>query len=780
MARPFKGVVNVDVTESVPDWGPYTQPIAPEGTPSVLYIVLDDVGYSAMECFGGLIETPNINGIAERGLLYTNFHTTALCSPTRSCVMTGRNHTTNGMATITEAASGFPSSNGHIPFECGTIAEVLGERGWNTYMTGKWHLTAEDEMNMASVKRQWPIGRGFERFYGFLGAETNQWYPDLVYDNHPVEQPASPEEGYHLTTDLTDRALAFIRDAKAVAPEKPFFLYFCPGACHAPHHVPKEWADKYKGKFDMGYEAYRELVFDRQKKAGIVPEHAELSPINPYIDQTSESGTPWPELDTVRPWDSLSEDEQRLFARMAEVYAGFLSHADNEIGRLLAYLEQSGQLDNTLIVLVSDNGASGEGGPNGSFNENKMFNGLPDSTEDNLKHLDELGGPRTYNHYPTGWAWAFNTPFKLWKRYSNYEGGTADPMIVSWPKRIEQRGVCRQYVHAVDIVATIYEGLGIEPPEVLKGYTQHPLEGVSFAATFADPEAKTAKQTQFYSMGGTRAIWHQGWKAAALSPAAPDAWAGYATQRWELFDTEHDPCECHDLAAQHPEKLQELIGLWWAEAGRYEALPLENRNAIEILTTDRPQLSKPRNRYVYYPGCAEVPESVAPNLRGRSYTIAVEVEIDTAEASGVLFAHGSRFGGHALYIKDRKLKYVYNWVGEFDQIVESSEPVPTGHVVLSASFEMQEGTMPAEGALTLHIRDAQVGEGQIKTQPGKFAIGGEGLNIGRDGAEPVTDDYPGESPWPFVGGTILRAAVDVSGEPFVDLANEARMAFARD
>jgi arylsulfatase len=780
MAKPFKGVVNVDVTESVPDWGPYTQPIAPEGTPSVLYIVLDDVGYSAMESFGGLIETPNIKRIADRGLLYTNFHTTALCSPTRSCLMTGRNHTTNGMATITEAASGFPSSNGHIPFECGTIAEVLGDRGWNTYMTGKWHLTAEDEMNMASTKRQWPIGRGFERFYGFLGAETNQWYPDLVYDNHPVEQPASPEEGYHLTTDLTDRALAFIRDAKAVAPDKPFFLYFCPGACHAPHHVPKEWADRYKGKFDMGYEAYRELVFERQKQLGIVPDNAELSPINPYVDQQSEAGKPWPELDTVRPWNSLSEQEQRLFARMAEVYAGFLSHADNEIGRLLDYLEQSDQLENTLIVLVSDNGASGEGGPNGSFNENKMFNGLPDSTEDNLKHLDELGGPRTYNHYPTGWAWAFNTPFKLWKRYSNYEGGTADPMIVSWPKRIEQRGVCRQYVHAVDIVTTIYEGLGIEPPEVLKGYTQHPLEGVSFAATFADPEAKTAKQTQFYSMGGTRAIWHQGWKAASLSPAAPDAWAGYATQRWELFDTEHDPCECHDLAAQHPEKLQELIGLWWAEAGRYEALPLENRNAIEILTTDRPQLSKPRNRYVYYPGCAEVPESVAPNLRGCSYTIAVEVEIDTPEASGVLFAHGSRFGGHALYIKEGKLKYVYNWVGEFDQIVESSEPVPTGHVVLSASFDMQEGTMPAAGTLSLHMRDAQVGEGQIKTQPGKFAIAGEGLNIGRDGAEPVTDDYPGQSPWPFVGGTILRAAVDVSGEPFVDLANEARMAFARD
>src|SRR4051794_27405031 len=393
MSKQFKGVVNVDIRDSVPDWEPYTQPIAPEGTANVLYVVLDDVGFSAMEPFGGMIETPNINRIAERGLTYTNFHTTALCSPTRSCLLTGRNHTTNGMATITEAASGFPSSNGHIPFECGTVAEVLGERGWNTYMTGKWHLTAEDEMNLASRKSQWPLGRGFERFYGFLGAETNQWYPELTYDNHPIEQPYLPEEGYHLTTDLTDRALSFIRDAKAIAPDKPFFLYYCPGACHAPHHAPREWADKYKGKFDLGYEAYRERVFERQKAMGVVTDTAELSPINPYAGEKSADGVKsWPEADTVRPWDSLSADEKRLFCRMAEVYAGFLSHADHEIGRLLDHLEEAGELENTLVVLVSDNGASGEGGPSGSVNENKYFNGIADQIEDNLPYLDDLGG----------------------------------------------------------------------------------------------------------------------------------------------------------------------------------------------------------------------------------------------------------------------------------------------------------------------------------------------------------------------------------------------------
>jgi arylsulfatase len=601
-----------------------------------------------------------------------------------------------------------------------------------------------------------------------------------VYDNHPVEPPESPEEGYHLTEDLTDKALEFIRDAKAVAPDKPFFLYYCPGACHAPHHAPKEWIEKYRGKFDMGYEAYRQLVFDRQKQMGVITDQAELSPINPYGTATSADGKGWPELDTVRPWDSLNDGEKQLFCRMAEVYAGFLSHADHQIGRLLDHLEDSGQLDNTIIVLVSDNGASGEGGPNGSVNENKLFNGIPDAIEANLPHLDELGSPLTYNHYPTGWACAFNTPFKLWKRYSNWEGGTADPMIVSWPAQITSTGVRRQYVHAVDIVPTLYSLLGIDPPEVVKGYTQYALEGISFDATLNDANATTDKQTQFYSMGGTRAIWHQGWKAAAISPAAPDMWANYAAQRWELFNTDEDPSECHDLAEQEPERLQELIQLWWAQAGQYNALPLENRNVVEILTTDRPQLTKPRNRYVYYPGTAEVPESVAPNIRSRSYTIGVEVTIDTEDAQGVLFAHGARFGGHALYIKDGKLKYVYNFVGDDEQVIESTGPVPTGRHVFSASFEREGDSMPAEGTLTLHVGEETAGQGRIRTQPGKFSIAGEGLNIGKDAGEPVTDDYPGQAPWSFTGGTIHRAAVDVSGQPFVDLAAEVRMAFMRD
>ncbi len=779
MTEKFRGTVAIDIKDSVPDWAPFTQPMAPDGAPSVLYVVLDDVGFSAMEPYGGLIDTPNLSRIAARGLKYTNFHTTALCSPTRSCLLTGRNHTTNGMGCITEATSGFPNANGHMPFECANIAEVLSEQGWNTFHVGKWHLCAEDEMNLASSKRHWPLGRGFERYYGFLGGETNQWYPDLVYDNHPTPQPAAPEDGYHLTVDLTDKAIEFIQDAKAIAPDKPFFLYYCPGAAHAPHHAPKEWADRYKGKFDMGYEAYRESVLERQKSMGILPEAAELSPINPYSETTSHDGKPWSELDRVRPWDSLSADEKRLFARMAEVYAGFLSHADHELGRLLDYLEDSGQLDNTIIVVVSDNGASGEGGPNGSVNENKFFNGVADTTVENLKFLDVLGGTTTYNHYPTGWAWAFNTPFKMWKRYSNYEGGTADPMIVSWPEQIAKVGVRHQYAHAVDIVPTLLEGLGVEMPDVVKGYTQHAIEGESFAYTFDQPDAPTRKTTQFYSMLGTRAIWNKGWKAATAVPAAPDSWGDFHQQRWELFDTESDPTECHDLAADQPAKLQELISLWWAEAGKYQALPLESRDVLAILGAERPQLSKPRSRYVYYPGGSEIPESVAPNIRNRSYTIAAELNVDSAAASGILLSQGSRFGGHVLYVNEGTLKYAYNWIGQVVQVIESNEPLPTGHVIVSASFEKTGAAFPTEGQLSLYIRDRKVGEATIKTQPGKFGLGGGGLVVGRSGAEPVTDDYAGARPWAFVGGSIKRVMIDISGEAFVDLVTEARAAFAR-
>jgi arylsulfatase A-like enzyme len=779
MSKQFNGVINIDIQDSTPDWTPYAQPLPPEGAPSVMYVVLDDVGFSALEAYGGLIKTPNIDRIIEKGLKFTNFHTTALCSPTRSCLLTGRNHTTNGMACIAEASSGFPNANGHIPMETAMIPEILGEAGWSTFMVGKWHLCAEDEENLASRRRGWPSGRGFDRWYGFLGAETNQWYPDLVHDNHPVDPPTTPEEGYHFSIDITDKALSFIRDMKAVAPDKPWFLYYAFGAGHAPHHVFKEWADKYKGQFDMGYEAYREIVFKNQQKLGILPAGAELSPINPYGDLKGPKGQAWPEGDSVLPWDSLKDDEKKLFSRMAEVYAGFVSHADDQLGRMLDYLEESGQIDNTLIVIVSDNGASGEGGPTGSVNENKYFNSIPDSLEDNLKYLDVLGSPLTYNHYPTGWAWAFNTPFKMWKRYASYQGGVADPMIISWPARLKKPGIRSQYLHAIDIVPTIYDCLGVEMPDVYKGAPQVPLEGESFKAVLDDVKAE-GRETQFYSMLGTRGIYHDGWKAASVTPAMPDAWAEFATQRWELFNVDDDPSECHDLADQEPAKLEELKALWWSEAGKYNALPLESRNAVDILTTERPQVSKPRDQYEYYPDCAEVPESVAVNVRNRSYGIVADVTIDSKDAGGVLFAHGCRFGGHALYIKDGKLKYDYNYVGEEDQYVVSTKPIPTGRCRLSASFEKEGTAMPTSGTLTLFINDEKVGSAKIKTQPGKFSLAGEGLNVGMDRGEPVTADYPGDAPWAFTGGTIHKVIINVSGDPWVDREAEVRAAFARD
>jgi arylsulfatase len=780
MAKPFKGIINIDIKDSTPDWTPYAQPVPPAGAPNVVYLVLDDVGFSALEPYGGPIETPNIKRVADKGLKYTNFHTTALCSPTRSCFLTGRNHTTNGMACISEASSGFPNANGHIPEECAMAPEILGERGWSTFMVGKWHLCAEDEENLASRRLGWPSGRGFDRWYGFIGAETNQWYPDLIHDNHTVDPPKTPEEGYHLSIDLTDKALSFVRDMKAVAPDKPFFLYYAFGAGHAPHHAPKEWADKYKGKFDMGYEKIRETILENQKKLGIVGKDVELSPINPYTDLKGPDGQDWPALDVVRPWDSLTDDEKKLFARMAEVYAGFVSHADHEFGRFLDYLEETGELDNTLIIIVSDNGASGEGGPNGSVNENKFMNGIADTAEANMKYLDVLGSTKTYNHYPTGWAWALNTPNKMWKRYSNYQGGTADPMIVSWPAKIKKAGIRHQYQHAIDIVPTIYDCLGVEMPDVYRGATQIPLEGESFKATFDDEKAP-GRETQFYSMLSTRGIYHKGWKAASVTPATPDGWADFTNQRWELFNTETDPSEIHDLADKEPEKLNELISLWWSEAGKYNALPLESRTAVDILGTDRPMLTKPRDQYTYYPGCAEVPEAVAVNVRNRSYSITADVTIDDAKAGGVLFAHGCRFGGHALYVKDGKLKYDYNYVGEEDQYVESSKSIPTGDVRLSASFVKDDSNkMPTTGTLTLFFNKEKVGEAKIKTQPGKFSLAGEGLNVGMDRGEPVTSDYPGDAPWAFTGGTLHKVIVNVSGDPWVDREKEVQAAFARD
>jgi arylsulfatase len=785
MPKPFKGVVNVDIRDSTPDWAPFEPPKAPDKAPNVVYIVLDDVGFSAMSCYGGPIPTPNIDKIAADGVRYTQWHTTALCSPTRSCLLTGRNHTRNSMACITEAAVGFPNASGTIPPENGMLPEILGELGWNTYMVGKWHLCPTDEMNLAAPRRNWPSGRGFERWYGFLGAESNQWYPDLVYDNHPVDPPKSPEEGYHLTEDLTDKALEFIKDAKAIAPDKPFFLYYAPGACHAPHHAPREWIDKFKGQFDMGYEAMREQTLARQKEMGLVPAGTELPPLNPIGTTETRKGPddkPFPPLDVTKPWDTLSDGEKRLFSRMAEVYAGFLAHTDHYIGVLLDYLEWAGLRENTLVILVSDNGASGEGGPDGSVNENLFFNGIPDDLETNLKMLDELGGPKTYNHYTNGWAMAFNTPFKMWKRYE-FNGGTADPCIMSWPAGIKAKGDIReQYHHAIDIVPTVLDCLGVEGPQAIKGHVQTPFDGVSMRYAFDDAEADGARKTQFYSMLGSRGIWHEGWKAVTTH-ATNAGWSHFNDDEWELYHVDVDRSELHDVAKENWAKLRELQNLWFAEAGRNGAFPLDDRAPIEIIMTPRPLLAAPRDRYVYFPGTADVPEQQAVNVRNRSFGIGALVDIPAPGAEGVLFAHGARFGGHALYVKDNRLRYVNSFVGIVEQKVGATEDLPTGEdLILAASFEKDGEDPPgvATGMLSLFYGDRKVGEGRIKTQPGYFSLAGEGLCVGRDSGEAVTDDYPGPSPHSFTGGTIKRVAVDVSGEPYLDLERQAQAMLARE
>jgi arylsulfatase len=489
----FTGVVGRTYDQSEPAWPEPNR--AKEAAPNVLFIVLDDTGFGHLGCYGSPISTPNLDSLAENGVRYSSMHTTALCSPTRACILTGRNHHSNNMACITEGSTGYPGYNANIPFENGFLSEMLLQNGYNTYAVGKWHLTPVDQVSAAGPYDRWPLGRGFERYYGFLGGDTHQYYPELVYDNHIVEQEKTPEEGYHLTEDLVDKAIGFIADTKQVAPNKPFFLYFAPGAMHAPHHVTKEWADKYDGMFDDGWDAYREKAFAKQKEMGIAPQDAELSRHDP----------------DVQDWDALPEDERRLYARMMEVFAGFLEHTDFHLGRLFDFLKKIGEFDNTLIMAISDNGASAEGGPTGSVNESNFFNFVPESVEENLKAIDGLGGPDYFNHFAWGWTWAGNAPFRRWKR-ETYRGGISDPFIVHYPNGIEAKGQVRlQYTHAIDMVPTVLDLLGLEAPTDIKGVTQAPIEGLSFAHTLEDADAPSKHKTQYFEMLGHRSIYHDGW-----------------------------------------------------------------------------------------------------------------------------------------------------------------------------------------------------------------------------------------------------------------------------
>ena len=756
----FPGVIGRTVDESSPAWPAIKR--APDRAPNVIVFVIDDVGYGQMSAFGGLVPTPNITRLANNGLRYTNAHVTATCSATRSCILTGRNSHSNGFADIPETATGFPGYNCRIPASNGTVAEILQDQGFNTFAMGKWHLVPSEEASPAGPFDRWPTGKGFERFYGFLGGETNQFYPDLVEGITNVRPPATPEEGYHLNVDLADHAIQYILDAHVNAPAKPFFLYYATGGCHAPHHAPKELIAKYKGQFDMGWDKYRALVFERQMKMGLLPKGTRLPPHDPDVPK----------------WDTLSEDEKKLYARFMEVFAAYLEHTDHHFGRILDVVEKTGELDNTLVMVITDNGASTEGGLHGSFNEMSHFNFLHEEVEDILPRMNQLGGPHSHCNYPWGWAWAGDTPFRRWKR-ETYRGGTSAPLIVHWPAGIKAKGeIRRQYVHAIDLLPTILDSQQIAAPSVLNGVGQAPIEGVSFAHTFDDANAPSRRVTQYYETQAHRAIYHDGWRAVCPYPGPSFKEAaergrmphdpissqdlnGLDANEWELYHIAEDPTESRNVAEEHPEKLREMIVRWWSEAGKYPVLPIDPRDAERIAAV-RPQVAKPRDKYRYFPNGSPAPAFVAPKVYNRSHTITAVVEIPEGGAEGVLLSHGGHTGGYSFYVKDGQLRYVHNYVGHSKYELDSAAQISPGRHELRFEFEVTgEGDVPngkgTPGLARLLIDGKQVDRADIPvTTPNIFGL--IGLSCGYDCGDGVTEDY--KVPFKFTG-TIESVTVEL-------------------
>jgi arylsulfatase A-like enzyme len=740
----FGGAVGRTYRESTPWW---PKPVrAPAGAPNVVFIVPDDIGFADLGCYGSEIETPNIDRLAAGGLRYTNFHTTAMCSPTRASLLTGRNAHAVGMGAIAEWSNGYPGYAGRVTKRAAMLSEMLGEQGYNCLAVGKWHLMPIADMTAAGPFDYWPLQRGFERFYGFHAALTDQWHPELHYGNHPID--VADGDGYHLTEDLVDRSIEYIRDQQSASPESPFFLYLGFGAAHWPHQVPAEHVAKYRGRYDRGWDAVRAERLEKQKQLGVVPADTDLAPRNPG----------------VKAWDELPDDERRLFARMQEVYAAFVDHTDVHIGRLVAYLEKIGQLDNTLLVLLSDNGSSDEGGPNGSVNVRKRYSFLQDSIETELAGYDKLGSEHAYNHYPWGWAQVSNTPLK-WYKKDVHGGGVRDPLIVHWPARIADLGGVRtQYHHVTDIAPTVLEILGFEAPAEYRGVPQVPVHGISMAYSFEQPDAPTRKQVQYYEMLGDRAIWHQGWKAVSRHQKGTD----FEADRWELYHLDEDFAESRDLAEQHPEKLRELIERWWTEAGRYDVLPLDDRDGERVRDTVE---AMARRTYTFYPGMARVDRLAAPDVTNRSYAIAADVELPAAGAEGVLLSAGSRFGGYVMYVRDRRLAFEYVYADGAPYLVTSDREIPAGRHALRWEFT-KTGELRGRGVLL--IDDERVGEGEFpKTWPIFTNVGG--LHCGRDLGTPVSEAY--RTPFTFTG-TIERVVVELGDDQHRDVQAESRAALA--
>ena len=719
---------------------------APPGAPNVLIVLIDDMGFGQSSAFGGPVKMPTVERLANSGLRYNEFHTTALCSPTRSALLSGRNHHVNNFGSIAETATSFPGQTGQRPNRVAYVVEMLRLNGYSTAAFGKNHETAPWEVSPSGPTDRWPTRAGFDKFYGFMGGETNQWAP-LLYEGMNQVEP-SKDPNYHFMTDMTDQAIAWVGSQKSLTPDKPFFMYFAPGATHAPHHVPKSWIAKYKGKFDQGWDAVREETLARQKRLGVVPAETKLAP----------------KPAAIKDWAALSPDEKKLFARQMEVFAGFGEYADTEVGRLIKSLEESGQLDNTLIFyIVGDNGASAEGGMVGLYNEMTYFNGVHETVQDILKHYDELGGPTTYPHYAAGWAVAGDTPFTWTKQVASSYGGTRNGVVIHWPKGIRAKGEVRsQWHHVIDIAPTILEAASLPEPKSVNGTPQTPIEGVSMAYTFADAKATTRHTTQYFEIFGNRAIYHDGWLAGTVHRAAWEFKPRTTLENdtWELYDTRTDFSLVNDLAAKNPEKLKELQALFLKEAVKYSVLPLDDRT-LERLNAGlvgRPDLMAGRTSLTVYEGMIGISENVFINVKNRSHTITAEVAIPKQGANGVLLAQAGRFGGWSLYVKDGKPTYTYNWLGLQRYTVAATQALPAGKATIRFEFTYDGGGIGKGGVGTLFVNGKKVGTGRIeRTQCCAFSAD-EGADVGADDGTPVTEAY--KVPFKFTG-KIARVTIEL-------------------
>jgi arylsulfatase len=728
----FHGVIGRTFAESKPWWPPAKFKV---GAPNVVLVVLDDTGFSHFGCYGSTIATPNIDALAAGGLRFTGFHTTALCSPTRACLLTGRNHHAVGMRAISNFDTGFPNMRGAIPRSAATIAEILRDNGYGAFAAGKWHLAPMAECSAAGPYTNWPLQKGFDRYYGFLQGETDQFFPELTCDNHFIDAPGGPEDGYHVSEDIVDRSAGMIRDLTSLVPEKPFFLYLAFGAMHSPHQAPQAYLDRHRGKFDAGWDVVREQWFARQKQLGVIPPGTRLAPRNPG----------------VRPWAELSDKEQRFACRLQEAFAAMLEHTDHQIGRLIAFLKEVGQFENTLFIVLSDNGASQEGGASGVLDEMKWFNGVRESVDEAVERLDDIGGPNSHCNIPWGWAQAGNTPLK-WYKQNTHGGGVRDPLIMHWPAGLKAAGETRgQFCHAIDIAPTILDVLGLSSPEVVAGVPQMPVHGVSLLPTFADPAAKLARGPQYFEMLGHRGIWKDGWKAVTHhAPGAP-----FDEDRWELYHLADDFSEFEDLAEREPARLKEMVDLWWAEAERHGVLPLDDRGAMALFRASmRPGLPSSRHRFVYYPPISHIVTDACPSV-ARGWTTTVTLDHPEGPGDGALIARGSLNSGFVLFVRRGRLAFDYNAFHHHTRIEAEIALAPGPHQVGLEVRRLPDGG----GAVTLSLDGAPIGEAKVPRL--LFMISSTGMDLGRS-LSPVTDDYAAPFAYP---GRIAQVVFETPREP---------------